>query len=50
MDNKQLKNNALVQSNKEKKPNENVGFYFSSALKIFDPNSNRILVQKRSDG
>jgi hypothetical protein len=33
----------------EKKPNENAGFYFSSSVKIFDPNSQQILVQKRGD-
>lgn len=31
------------------KPNEVVGFYFSSSVKIFDPNSKEILVQKRGD-
>lgn len=33
----------------EKKPNENAGFYFSSSVKIFDPNSQQVLVQKRGD-
>lgn len=33
----------------EKKPNETGGFYFSSSIKIFDPNSKEILVQKRGD-
>jgi len=33
----------------EKKPNENVGFYFSSHLKIIDPNTKQVLVQKRGD-
>ncbi len=31
------------------KPNEVGGFYFSSGIKIFDPNSKEILVQKRGD-
>ena len=31
------------------KPNETGGFYFSSSIKIFDPNSKEILVQKRGD-
>lgn len=33
----------------EKKPNENAGLYFSSSIKIFDPNTKEILVQKRGD-
>jgi len=33
----------------EKKPNENAGYYFSSHIKIFDPNTKEILVQKRGD-
>ncbi len=31
------------------KPNEVGGFYFSSGIKIFDPNSQEVLVQKRGD-
>jgi hypothetical protein len=33
----------------EKKPNETGGFYFSSFLKISDPNTKEILVQTRGD-
>lgn len=33
----------------ERTPNEHVGYYFSSFLKITDPNSQEILVQKRGD-
>jgi hypothetical protein len=33
----------------ERKPNEHGGFYFSSFLKITDPNTNEVLVQKRGD-
>lgn len=33
----------------EKKPNEVFGFYFSSAIKISDPETKEILLQKRSD-
>jgi len=32
-----------------KKPNELGGFYFSSHIKIFDPNTKEILVKKRGD-
>lgn len=32
-----------------KKPNEVGGVYFSSSIKIFDPNTNEVLVQKRGD-
>ena len=34
----------------EKKPvDENMGFYFSSSIKIYDPETNEVLVQKRGD-
>lgn len=32
-----------------KKPNENIGLNFSTHLKIFDPNTKKVLVQKRGD-
>lgn len=31
------------------KPNEVGGFYFSSSIKIFDPNTKEVMVQKRGD-
>jgi len=31
------------------KPNEHVGFYFSSGIKITDPNTKEVLVQMRGD-
>jgi hypothetical protein len=37
------------QNKSESKPNDVGGFYFSSHLKISDPNSKEILVQKRGD-
>ncbi len=33
----------------EKKPNEVGGFHFSSGIKIFDPVTKEILLQKRGD-
>jgi len=33
----------------ERKPNEVSGFYFSSGVKIFDPNTKEVIVQKRGD-
>lgn len=33
----------------ERKPNESVGFHFSSSIKISDPNTGKVLVQKRAD-
>jgi hypothetical protein len=33
----------------EKQPNENAGFYFSSFLKITDPETGQVLVQARAD-
>jgi hypothetical protein len=49
--NENMDNNAKFSTPQgvEKKPNENAGFYFSSHLKISDPNSKEILVQKRGD-
>lgn len=32
-----------------KKPNENAGFSFSSSVKIFDPNTQQIILHKRGD-
>lgn len=37
------------QSIPERKPNEVSGFYFSSGVKIFDPNTQEVIVQKRGD-
>lgn len=36
-------------SNNEKKPNEFGGFYFSSFLKITDPNTEQVILEKRGD-
>ena len=41
--------NQEKQTELEKKPNETGGFYFSSSIKIFDPETQEILVQKRGD-
>jgi len=43
------KNEGNSGKSPEKKPNENAGFYFSSSVKIFDPNSQQVLVHKRGD-
>lgn len=32
-----------------KKPDENIGYYFSSHIKIHDPESKKVYVQKRAD-
>lgn len=34
---------------KEKKPNETAGIQISTHVKIFDPNTKQVLVQKRGD-
>jgi hypothetical protein len=51
MINKYMNENAETQQKPEEseKPNEFGGFYFSSSIKIFDPESKEILVQKRGD-
>jgi hypothetical protein len=48
--------NEKVEENKQKppeesgaKPNEHGGFYFSSGIKITDPNTKEVLVQMRGD-
>lgn len=54
MINKYMNNNT--EENKTKpaqeygpKPDEHGGFYFSSHIKITDPNTKEVLVQKRGD-
>ena len=46
-----MNNNSEKTDQKEqvKETDEQVGFYFSSLIKIFDPNNEEILVQKRGD-
>ncbi len=45
--------NKKLQENDDKKPeskpNETGGFYFSSHVKIYDPNTKEVLMQKRGD-
>ena len=49
MNNKSSENKEIQPKKPENKPNEHGGFYFSSHLKIFDPNTKEVLVQKRGD-
>jgi hypothetical protein len=50
MDNKEQTQSEVKSEVLEgKKPNENAGFYFSSSLKITDPNTKEVLVQMRGD-
>jgi len=37
------------QARPERKPDEVSGYYFSSSIKIFDPNSKEVIVHKRGD-
>ena len=46
---KNTKTETKKSPSQEKKPNENQGFYFSSSLKITDPTTGQVLVQKRCD-
>ena len=41
--------NTKTQKSEGKKPDETNGIYFSSHLKISDPNTKQVLVQKRGD-
>lgn len=43
------KNLEQEKTPQDKKPNDQAGFYFSSSIKIFDPNSGKVLIQKRCD-
>lgn len=45
----QLAKPAIEKKNTQQKTNEKYGFYFSSALKIFDPATGKVLVQMRCD-
>jgi hypothetical protein len=48
--NKNNENKQPVEpTNVEKKTNEQAGFYFSSSLKISDPETGEVLVQMRCD-
>ena len=38
-----------VKADSDVKPNEHGGFYFSSHVKITDPNTKEVLVQTRGD-
>jgi hypothetical protein len=49
MNEKHIQSRGSNQKKPETKPNEHGGFYFSSHLKIFDPNTKQVLVQKRGD-
>lgn len=52
MINKNMSNKPKKVENKPipvSKPNEVGGFYFSSNVKIFDPNTKEVLVKKRGD-
>jgi hypothetical protein len=49
MNEKHIQSQESTQKKPETKPNEHGGFYFSSHLKIFDPNTKQVLVQKRGD-
>lgn len=49
MKEKETTNEEKTGQNPEKKTNEHTGVYFSSHIKIYDPNTKEVLVQKRGD-
>ena len=49
MNENKSKNEGSQAKNPPAQPNETGGFYFSSSVKIFDPNSKEIMVHKRGD-
>jgi len=49
MNNTMEQNKSETPKESQVKPNETGGFFFSSHLKITDPNTKEVLVQKRGD-
>jgi len=53
MINKSIENKSQIidkkEENNQKKPDEKSGVYFSSHVKIYDPNTKEVFVQKRAD-
>lgn len=53
MINKSISDKSKISDTKEqlkdKKPDEKSGVYFSSHVKIYDPNTKEVFVQKRAD-
>jgi len=47
--NEKMEENEKQPEVQEKKPNEHGGFYFSSSVKITDPNTKEVLVHTRGD-
>jgi|APCry1669192319_1035405.scaffolds.fasta_scaffold125543_2 hypothetical protein len=45
----EMPNQSTETEPKERPVNENVGFYLSTMIKIHDPNTKQVLVQKRGD-
>lgn len=45
----QLSHMKEKEQQEQKKPNENSGILLSSHVKIYDPNTSEVLVQKRAD-
>lgn len=43
------KSTGSTQQPAGRKPNENAGFSFSSSVKIFDPNTQQVILHKRGD-
>ena len=49
MNEKQQDEQVKTEKSNDKPVDENMGFYFSSAIKIHDPESGEVLVQMRGD-
>jgi hypothetical protein len=54
MINKNIENKSRIdekdnKKSQDKKPNETNGVYLTSHIKIFDPNTNEVLLKKRAD-
>lgn len=49
MNEKSNNSDPITDKKPKDNPNEHGGFYFSSSVKIYDPNTKEIIVQKRGD-
>lgn len=51
MINKEMNNKheSEIKDTETRKPDETSGFYFSSSVKIFDPNTEEVILNKRGD-
>lgn len=47
--NNKTEKSEIKDSKDAKKPNEDIGFYISTHLKIYDPNTKEVMLKKRGE-